>query len=143
MTALALITRFCEEEHEIARLLIIDDEESLCRVLKIAFHKKGHLVETAMSGQAAERKIESRVYDLIISDIRMPDLTKRLTCEDGLRDTYSQATWCTPTALSWFFHRNRGAWSRVQGMDPSECDEPNRSAVNGRFPRRLQPNLLH
>jgi DNA-binding NtrC family response regulator len=58
-----------------ARLLIIDDEESLCRVLKIAFRKKGHLVETASSGQAATKMIDSRVFDLIISDIRMPDLT--------------------------------------------------------------------
>jgi len=33
------------------------------------------LVETASSGQAAKKKIESRVFDLIISDIRMPDLT--------------------------------------------------------------------
>ena len=58
-----------------ARLLIIDDEESLCRVLKIAFRKKRHLVETGSSGQAAKKKIDSRVFDLIISDIRMPDLT--------------------------------------------------------------------
>jgi DNA-binding NtrC family response regulator len=58
-----------------ARLLIIDDEKSLCQVLKIAFRKKGHLVETASSGQAGKKRIESRVYDLIISDIRMPDLT--------------------------------------------------------------------
>jgi DNA-binding NtrC family response regulator len=58
-----------------ARLLIIDDEESLCRVLKIAFRKKGHFVETASNGQAAKKRIESRVFDLIIFDIRMPDLT--------------------------------------------------------------------
>jgi two-component system response regulator PilR (NtrC family) len=58
-----------------ARLLIIDDEKSLCQLLEIAFRKKGHLVETASSGQAAQKKIESQVYDLIISDIRMPDLT--------------------------------------------------------------------
>jgi DNA-binding NtrC family response regulator len=58
-----------------ARLLIIDDEESLCRVLKIAFRKNGHLVETASSGQTATKKIDSRVFDLIIFDIRMPDLT--------------------------------------------------------------------
>jgi DNA-binding NtrC family response regulator len=58
-----------------ARLLIIDDEKSLCKVLKIAFRKKGHLVETVSSGQAAKKKIESQVFDLIISDIRMPDLT--------------------------------------------------------------------
>ena len=58
-----------------ARLLIVDDERSLCQVLEIAFRKKGHLVETISSGQAAKKKIESQVYDLIISDIRMPDLT--------------------------------------------------------------------
>jgi DNA-binding NtrC family response regulator len=58
-----------------ARLLIIDDEKSLCQVLEIAFRKKGHMVETVSNGQAAKKKIESQVYDLIISDIRMPDLS--------------------------------------------------------------------
>jgi len=57
-----------------ARLLIVDDEKSLCQLLEIAFRKQGHLVETVLSGQAAKKKIESQVYDLIISDIRMPDL---------------------------------------------------------------------
>jgi two-component system response regulator PilR (NtrC family) len=58
-----------------ARLLIIDDERSLCQVLEIAFRKKGHMVETVSSGQGAKKKLESHVYDLIISDIRMPDIT--------------------------------------------------------------------
>src|SRR5208282_1284872 len=58
-----------------ARLLIVDDEKSLCQMLEIVFRKVGHLVETTSSGQAAKKKIESQVYDLIISDIRMPDLT--------------------------------------------------------------------
>ncbi len=58
-----------------ARLLIIDDEESLCQVLENALGKKGHIVETVTSGQSAKAKIESQVYDLIISDIRMPDVT--------------------------------------------------------------------
>ncbi len=58
-----------------ARLLIIDDEKSLCQMLEIAFRKKGHVVETVSSGQAAKKKIESQAHDLIISDIRMPDLT--------------------------------------------------------------------
>jgi two-component system response regulator PilR (NtrC family) len=58
-----------------ARLLIVDDEKSLCQVLEIAFRKQGHVVETITSGQAAKKKIETQVFDLIISDIRMPDLT--------------------------------------------------------------------
>jgi len=58
-----------------ARLLIIDDEEPLCQLLEIAFREKGHIVETATSGQAAKARIESQTYDVIISGIRMPDLT--------------------------------------------------------------------
>jgi len=54
-----------------ARLLIVDDEKSICQMLEIAFRKDKHLVETVMSGQEAKRKIESQVYDLIVSDIRM------------------------------------------------------------------------
>jgi DNA-binding NtrC family response regulator len=58
-----------------ARLLIIDDEEPLCQLLENAFGGKGHIVETATSGQAARAKIQSQVYDLIISDVRMPDVS--------------------------------------------------------------------
>jgi two-component system response regulator PilR (NtrC family) len=58
-----------------ARLLVVDDEKSLCQLLEIAFRKDGHLVETVTSGQAAKKKMDSQVYDLIISDIRMPDLS--------------------------------------------------------------------
>jgi two-component system response regulator PilR (NtrC family) len=58
-----------------ARLLIVDDEKSLCQLLEIAFRKENHVIETVSSGQAAKKKIESQVYDVIVSDIRMPDLT--------------------------------------------------------------------
>ncbi len=58
-----------------ARLLIVDDEKSICQMLEIAFRKDGHSVETVSSGATAKKKIDSQAYDLIISDIRMPDLT--------------------------------------------------------------------
>jgi two-component system response regulator PilR (NtrC family) len=58
-----------------ARLLIVDDQISLCQMLEIAFRKEGQTVETVSSGKAALKKIESQVYDLIISDIRMPDIS--------------------------------------------------------------------
>ena len=56
-------------------ILVVDDEKSLCQMLEIAFRKEGMAVETVSSGKAALAKIESQVFDLIISDIRMPDLT--------------------------------------------------------------------
>ncbi len=58
-----------------SRLLIVDDEKSICQLLEITFRKDGHIVETVTSGQLAKKKIESQVYDVIIADIRMPDLT--------------------------------------------------------------------
>ncbi|HEV2493083.1 MAG TPA: sigma-54 dependent transcriptional regulator [Terriglobia bacterium] len=58
-----------------ARLLIVDDEPSLCQMLEIAFRKDGHKVDTVRSGEAALKKIDAQAYDLVISDIRMPDLS--------------------------------------------------------------------
>jgi two-component system, NtrC family, response regulator PilR len=57
------------------RLLVVDDEKSLCQMLEIAFRKDGFSVETALSGALAQKKMESQHYDVIVSDIRMPDLT--------------------------------------------------------------------
>jgi two-component system, NtrC family, response regulator PilR len=58
-----------------ARLLIVDDEKSICQMLEIAFRKDGHSVETVSSGESAKKKIESQAHDVIVSDIRMPDVT--------------------------------------------------------------------
>ncbi len=55
-----------------AHLLIVDDERSICELLEITFRKEGHRVEVANSVDAARRKIDSQIFDIIISDIRMP-----------------------------------------------------------------------
>jgi two-component system response regulator PilR (NtrC family) len=81
-----------------ARLLIIDDEKSLCQVLEIAFRKKGHLVETVSNGQAGKKKIESQAHDLIISDIRMPDLTG-IELLEYARETRNHAPFILITAV--------------------------------------------
>ncbi|MBZ5516934.1 MAG: sigma-54 dependent transcriptional regulator, partial [Acidobacteriia bacterium] len=56
-------------------MLIVDDEKSLCQLLEIAFRQDGHVVETVSSGKTALTKLATQVYDLIISDIRMPDIS--------------------------------------------------------------------
>jgi two-component system response regulator PilR (NtrC family) len=66
-----------------ARLLIVDDEKSLCQVLEIAFRKDGHVVETVASGRSALNKLGSQAYDVIISDIRMPDITGMALLEEA------------------------------------------------------------
>jgi two-component system, NtrC family, response regulator PilR len=81
-----------------ARILIVDDEKSLCQMLEIAFRKEGLSVETVSSGKAALAKIESHVYDLIISDIRMPDLTGIEVLERA-RETRNPAAFILITAV--------------------------------------------
>ena len=58
-----------------AHILVVDDEKSICELLEITFRKEGHRVEVANSGEAARRRMESQIFDIIISDIRMPDST--------------------------------------------------------------------
>ncbi len=56
-----------------AHILVVDDEKSICELLEITFRKDGHRVEVATSGEAARRRLESQIFDIVISDIRMPD----------------------------------------------------------------------
>lgn len=58
-----------------AHMLVVDDEKSICELLEITFRKEGHRVEVANNGDAAKRRLESQIYDIVISDIRMPDMT--------------------------------------------------------------------
>src|SRR5437763_552731 len=61
-----------ETRRELPHILVVDDEKSICELLEITFRKEGHRVEVANSVEAAKRKLESQIFDIIISDIRMP-----------------------------------------------------------------------
>src|SRR5690349_18625774 len=61
-----------ETARELPNILVVDDEKSICELLEITFRKEGHRVEVANSVDAAKRKLESQIFDIIISDIRMP-----------------------------------------------------------------------
>ncbi len=55
-------------------ILVVDDERSICEMLDIALRKDGHRVETVNSGEAARKKLDSAMFDVVISDIRMPNV---------------------------------------------------------------------
>src|SRR5207245_7322077 len=61
-----------EAGRELPHILVVDDEKSICELLEITFRKEGHRIEVANSVDAAKRKLESQIFDVIISDIRMP-----------------------------------------------------------------------
>ena len=57
------------------RILVVDDETIMRDMLKEVFTRMGHLVEAAPNGTIAMEKIKEDRYDLILSDIRMPDVS--------------------------------------------------------------------
>jgi two-component system response regulator PilR (NtrC family) len=57
-----------------ANILLCDDERSICEMLDLALRKGGHRVETVNSGAAAKRKIDGALYDIIVTDVRMPSV---------------------------------------------------------------------
>src|SRR5260370_25770733 len=58
-----------------AHILVVDDEQSICELLEITFRKEGHRVEVARNGATAKPLLPSQMFDIVISDIRMPDAT--------------------------------------------------------------------
>src|SRR5215475_11365316 len=57
-----------------ANLLIVDDELGMRQFLTHLFQREGHLVRVAENGRVALGQIKELAPDLIISDIRMPDM---------------------------------------------------------------------
>ena len=55
-------------------LLVIDDEVGTTKALVRLFHREGHTVDTAANGHLALAKLQTRSYDLILCDLRMPEL---------------------------------------------------------------------
>src|SRR5262245_7901892 len=58
-----------------ASILIVDDEQSMREFLGILLTKDGHSVTTAVSVAAAKQAIGEADFDLVMSDLRMPDGT--------------------------------------------------------------------
>jgi two-component system response regulator PilR (NtrC family) len=54
-------------------ILVCDDERSICEMLDIALRREGHKVETVNSGDVAKRKLDGALYDVIVTDIKMPN----------------------------------------------------------------------
>jgi PAS domain S-box-containing protein len=57
-----------------ARILVVDDEPGIAGVLAEVLQLDGHVVETVGNGEAALEKLAAGGYELILSDIRMPEL---------------------------------------------------------------------
>jgi CheY-like chemotaxis protein len=56
------------------RILVVDDEPLMAQPLADALAAEGYEIDMAVNGQRALEKIKDQTYDLILSDLRMPEL---------------------------------------------------------------------
>lgn len=56
------------------RVLVIEDEPTVAQMMVDLLELDGYAVDTAANGLVALQKISERVYDVILSDLRMPEL---------------------------------------------------------------------
>jgi DNA-binding NtrC family response regulator len=57
-----------------AEILIVDDELVVCKSCEKVFRRAGHSVLYATSGREALRMLESEVYDVVFTDLKMMDM---------------------------------------------------------------------
>ena len=59
---------------ESARILVIDDEESIRRTISMTLMRAGYIVDTAENGKQAIERAEANFYNLALIDVRLPDV---------------------------------------------------------------------
>ena len=58
-----------------SRVLVVDDERSMRELLSIVLRREGYDVTVAENGRVAVERLEQARFDLLISDIKMPDMS--------------------------------------------------------------------
>ena len=83
-----------------ASILVCDDERSICQMLEIDLRKEGYKVETVMTKDEARRKIDSAVFDVIVTDIRMPNTADGMEVLSHARSVSPDSAVVLMTALA-------------------------------------------
>src|SRR3990170_2513953 len=58
-----------------AKILVVDDERSMREMLEILLRRDGHDVSVAENGVRALALLKAQSFDMLISDIKMPDVS--------------------------------------------------------------------
>ena len=56
------------------RILVVDDELNIVRLIQVNLERHGYTVETANNGAQALQKIKENRPDLLVSDVMMPEM---------------------------------------------------------------------
>jgi DNA-binding NtrC family response regulator len=68
------------------RILVVDDDESIRKVLATVLEERGYVVDVAENGKEAIKKSFLNFYNLALVDIRLPDM-EGVELLTGLKET--------------------------------------------------------
>ncbi|MCH9670509.1 MAG: response regulator [Gammaproteobacteria bacterium] len=71
------------------RVLVVDDQPHVLRVMRLALSRHGYAIETALNGVEALEKYRADPYSVVITDIDMPKMNGRELCYEILNDARS------------------------------------------------------
>jgi two-component system, cell cycle response regulator CpdR len=93
-----------------SRILIVDDEAPIRGFLSLTFEQAGYVVKTAVNGREAMVLCANESFDVVLSDVMMPEM-----------DGHQLAQWLAT-------HRPSTRTALMSGFDPhcEECGLPKR-----------------
>lgn len=65
------------------RILLVDEEAHVLRVMRLNLDRHGYEVDTALSSEAALQLLREQPYDVLIMSGEMPDMSARHLCESA------------------------------------------------------------
>jgi len=78
-------------------ILVVDDKDSMRNMLAATLVEEGHQVDSAGNGQKALDLIKNKPYDVVVTDLKMPDVDG-LAVLDGIRNADSDTSVIVMTA---------------------------------------------
>jgi two-component system OmpR family response regulator len=96
------------------RILIVEDEPKLARLLARGLHEEGHSADTAATGEEALWMAESAAYDAIVLDVMLPGLDGFAVC----RKLRERQVW-TPVLM---LTARDAVEDRIEGLDSGADD---------------------
>ena len=100
------------------RILVVDDEEDLCEILKFNLENEGYFVDTANSAEEA-LKMELTQYNLLLLDVMMGEISG-FKMANMLKK--NKATASIPITRQGAEHHHHRFYQHVQGRHRQGCE---------------------
>jgi len=114
------------------RVLVVDDDPQIRRVMRTTLEAKGYEVDEAGSGEQALDLARSEKYDLIILDINLPGKTGVETC----REIHAMF----PTPIIMLTVRDASE-DKIEALDAGACDYVTKPFAMGELLARIRAVL--